>query len=61
VGRHFSGRSHRVFSRLRLFGIAAPWLLLGVVIYPAMIGLAAYAVRHAERNERDFTQLVRRQ
>ena len=49
------------FSRLRLFGIAAPWLLLGVVIYPAMIGLAAYAVRHAERNERDFTQLVRRQ
>jgi hypothetical protein len=46
------------FSRLRLFGISVPWLALGVLIYPLMIGLGAYAVRHAERNERDFTELV---
>ncbi|HEY3631826.1 MAG TPA: hypothetical protein VGL21_13035 [Jatrophihabitantaceae bacterium] len=48
------------FARVRVFGIAGPWLVLGVLIYPAMIGLAAYTVRHAERNERDFTQLVER-
>ncbi len=48
------------FARMRLFGVAAPWLVLGVLIYPAMIVLAAYAVRHAERNERDFTELVNR-
>jgi hypothetical protein len=46
------------FARLRLFGISVPWLVLGLLIYPLMIGLAAYAVRHAERNERDFTELV---
>ena len=46
------------FARLRLFGISVPWLALGVLIYPLMIGLGVYAVRHAERNERDFTQLV---
>jgi hypothetical protein len=48
------------FSHWRIFGIAALWLVLGVLVYPALIGLAAYAVRHAERNERDFTHLVHR-
>ncbi len=48
------------FARERLLGIPLPWLLLGVVIYPVLIGLAALTVRQAERNERDFTDLVRR-
>ena len=48
------------FSRERVFGIALPWLVLGVLVYPALICLAAYAVRHAERNESDFTHLVHR-
>ena len=48
------------FSNARMFGIAVPWLVLGVLVYPALIGLAAYTVRHAERNERDFTHLVHR-
>lgn len=48
------------FARLRVFGIAGPWLVLGVLVYPVMIGLAGYAVRLAERNERAFTELVER-
>lgn len=48
------------FSRLRVFGISLPWLVLGVLVYPALIGLGAYTVRHTERNERDFTHLVQR-
>lgn len=44
----------------RLFGISVPWLVLGLVVYPVMIAVAALAVRHAERNEKAFTDLVRR-
>ena len=48
------------FSNARVLGMAVPWLVLGVLVYPVLIGLAAYAVRHAERNEHDFTHLVHR-
>lgn len=48
------------FTRMRLFGIPVPWLLLGVLIYPVLITLAWYTVRQAERNERAFSELVRR-
>lgn len=48
------------FGSVRWFGIPLPWLLLGVLVYPGLIVLAAYAVRQAERNERAFTDLVRR-
>lgn len=48
------------FAHARMFGISVPWLVLGVFVYPAMIALAAYAMRHAERNETDFTHLVQR-
>ena len=48
------------FAELRLLGVPLPWLLLGVVIYPVLIGLAGYLARQAERNERAFTELVRR-
>jgi hypothetical protein len=34
--------------------------VLGVLIYPALILLGWYTVRSAERNERAFTELVRR-
>ena len=49
------------FGTSRLFGLPLPWVLLGVLVYPVLIALAAYAVRQSERNERAFTQLVRRQ
>lgn len=43
----------------RLFGVPVPWVVLAVAIYPALILIAVYAVRQAERHERDFTELVR--
>jgi hypothetical protein len=46
-------------ARLHALGIPLPWLLLGILIYPTLIVLAWYTVRHAERNERAFTELVR--
>jgi hypothetical protein len=41
-------------------GIPVPWLLLGVAVYPVLIGGAWFYVRQAERNELDFTDLVER-
>ncbi len=43
-----------------LLGLPLPWLLLGVLVYPAMLGLGWFYVRQAERNEHDFTDLVDR-
>jgi hypothetical protein len=44
----------------RLLHVPLPWLLLGLAVYPAVcLGAWAY-VRTAERNERDFTELVDR-
>ncbi|MFI1097604.1 hypothetical protein [Streptomyces sp. NPDC020917] len=39
-------------------GIRLPWLLLGAVAYPVMVGAAWFHVRHAERVERDFTDML---
>lgn len=39
-------------------GLRLPWLLLGVVAYPLLVGAAWFHVRHAERVERDFTDLL---
>jgi hypothetical protein len=48
------------FARVHVLGIALPWLLLGLLVYPVLIALAGYAVRQAERNENAFTDLVRK-
>jgi hypothetical protein len=48
------------FGTSRVLGLPLPWVLLGVLVYPVLIALAAYAVRQSERNERAFTHLVRR-
>jgi hypothetical protein len=48
------------FDRARFLGVPVPWLLLGLLVYPVLIALAWYTVRHAERNERAFSELVRR-
>jgi hypothetical protein len=45
-------------SDVEVRGIPLPWLLLGVVVYPVMVGAAWLYVRQAERNERDFADLV---
>lgn len=48
------------FAAERVMGVPLPWVVLGVAVYPVLIGLAALTVRQAERNEHDFTHLVRR-
>lgn len=43
---------------VRLLGVPLAWLLLGVLVYPWLIGLGWVYVRQAEANERDFAALV---
>jgi hypothetical protein len=59
VGTALLGAFAPRFARLHLLGMPLPWVVLGILVYPALIALAAYTVRHAERNERAFTELVR--
>jgi hypothetical protein len=46
-------------AQARLFGVALPWLLLGVVAYPFLFAVGAAYVHLAERNEQEFTELVK--
>jgi hypothetical protein len=41
-------------------GIPLPWLVLGLLVYPILLGLGWFYVRQSERNERDFAELVDR-
>lgn len=43
-----------------VFGIPLPWLLLGVLVYPVLLGLGWFYLRYAERNEAGFVRLVDR-
>lgn len=45
---------------IEVFGVDLPWLLLGVLVYPLLVAGAWFYVRQAERNERDFSELVER-
>lgn len=47
-----------VLRTAELGGIRLAWLLLGVVAYPVLVGAAWFHVRHAERGERDFAELL---
>ncbi|MGH8892804.1 MAG: hypothetical protein ACRDWY_05790 [Actinomycetes bacterium] len=49
-----------VLSDVSVLGIPLPWLLLGVLVHPVLIGGAYLYVRTAERNEHDFSDLVER-
>ena len=49
------------FGAVAIFGVRLPWLLLGVLAYPFLIGVGAAFVRFANRNERDFAALQRRE
>ena len=44
----------------RLFGLPLPWLILGAAVYPLLVLMALLYVRQAERNERDFVDLIER-
>lgn len=43
-----------------LFGLPLPWVLLGGGCYPVLLLIGWRYVRVAERNERDFHDLVQR-
>ena len=45
---------------LEVGGVGLPWLLLGLASFPLLLTLGIVYVRHAERNERDFSELVER-
>lgn len=46
--------------RLHVLGIPLPWLLLGVLVYPVLLGLGWFYVRYAERIDAGFVRLVSR-
>ena len=48
------------YDRARLAGLPVAWLVLGLGVYPLLVGLAWFAVRESERNERDFRTLAGR-
>lgn len=45
---------------VQVLGLPLPWLLLGGLVYPLVVGLGWFYVRQAERTERDFADLVDR-
>jgi hypothetical protein len=45
---------------LRLLGVPVSWWILGLLAYPVLYLLARLHRRHAERIERDFTELLGR-
>jgi hypothetical protein len=47
-------------GKVEALGIPLPWLLLGGLVYPALVALGWFYVRQAERTEREFSELVER-
>ena len=45
---------------MHVLGMPLPWVLLGFAVYPFLVALAWLYVRTAERNERDFADVVDR-
>jgi hypothetical protein len=45
---------------VQVLGMPLPWVLLAFAVYPVLLGLGWVYVRAAERNERDFTEVVER-
>ena len=49
-----------VLADLRVLGVPLAWWILGLLAYPVLFLLARRHRRHAERIERDFTELLGR-
>jgi hypothetical protein len=45
-------------GRIEVIGIRLPWLLLGFLVYPFLVGLALWHTRTAERVEQNFADHV---
>lgn len=46
------------FGESTLFGVRLPWIVLGVLVYPLLIGVGWIYIRQAERIEHQFVELV---
>ena len=47
-------------GEVTVFGVKLPWLLLGALSFPFLGGVGWAYVRWAERNEQEFTAVIRR-
>ncbi len=47
-----------VTRQWELLGVPLPWLALGLLVYPALIGTGWWYVRQAERTEARFAELA---
>jgi hypothetical protein len=47
-------------AEIKVLGINLPWLLLAVLSFPFLLGVGWAYVHWAERNESDFTAVIRR-
>lgn len=47
-------------GRVAVFGLPLPWLILGIAVYPSLVLLGWLYVRVAERNEREFVEIIER-
>ncbi|MBT0566601.1 hypothetical protein [Williamsia sp. CHRR-6] len=45
-------------SRITVAGIALPWVILGVAVYPMLLGACWVYNRLADRNEQEFAELI---
>jgi hypothetical protein len=45
---------------VEVLGMPLAWAILGFAVYPLLVGLGWVYVRSAERNERDFADMVER-
>jgi hypothetical protein len=47
-------------GEMKVLGVNLPWVLLGVLAFPFLVGVGWAYVRWAERNEQDFIAVIRR-
>jgi hypothetical protein len=52
--------SYPGLAEFRVLGLPLVWLVLGAAVYPLLVLMAALYVHQAERNEREFVELVER-
>ena len=43
---------------ISILGVRLPWIMLGGIVYPLLIGAGWLFVRAADRNENEFVELV---
>ncbi|MEU7903916.1 DUF485 domain-containing protein [Actinoplanes sp. NPDC049118] len=47
-------------GKAKVLGVNLPWVLLGVLSFPFLVGVGWAYVRWAERNEQDFAAVINR-